>query len=380
MYLLVTNNEVDSDEFRRLSFDEFLDEANSEDGVNPGDGFYIDINSVPSEDIYDALVENITDSGKGIDWITFTEDTPSWFSGVITPLPDSLNSDSLDDQSVAELASAISLMDARPEEDVGEQGQKVGRIITFGSAKGGSGKTFTSIITAYYYAKDHPNEKVCILDLDVEEPQVGIAIKTLMPTVKGFYADYSVGNDEFEYLKKCRVNTHNYLMNKAFPSNLDFYLTPREIHPIRDEDFWQCVMKRLFSNYDMVILDTGTTYTETDAIISAYKVADKVNLVTMANLASTVTVGEQVKRLTGEIENNVYTPEDEIEGKINLVVTNTTDSRVCQSIITKLNEECPIIATFGNLSDKINDIQILGKWDMFDNNQAFREGMRNIYA
>lgn len=375
MYLLVTDSDKSSDGFRVLTFDGFLAEADSDDGINTGDGVYIDVECIPDEDTYEAINQSFGDAGVDIDWISFNESAiPSWFSGILSPLPDSLNESSLDDKSVAELASAISLLDQESYEEVSEDGQKVGKIITFGSAKGGSGKTFTSLITAYYYAKDHPNEKVCILDLDIEEPQLGIVIKTLRPTIKGFYADYSVGKTSFENLKRCKTNNPN------FPQNLDFYLTPREAHPIRDDEFWKCVLTNLFFNYDMIILDTGTTYMETEAIATAYKVADKVCIVTMANLASTVTVAQQIKRLTGEDDNNVYSADDEIENKLNLIVTNSSDSRVCQSIIAKLNEECPIIATFGNLTDKINDIQVLGRWNMFDDNHAFREGMRNIYS
>lgn len=375
MYLLVTNSDKSADDYRVLDFDGFLDEANSDNGVDTGDGVYVDIECIPDEDTYEAISQSSGDAGVDINWISFDESAlPSWFSGILTPLPDDLNESSLDDKSVAELASAISLLDQDSQVEETEEGQKIGRIITFGSAKGGSGKTFTSLVTAYYYAKDHPNEKVCILDLDIEEPQIGIVIKTLKPTIKGFYADYSVGNTSFEYLKKRKTNNSN------FPSNLDFYLTPRESHPIRDNEFWQCVLTNLFFNYDMIILDTGTTYMETEAIATAYKVADKVCIVTMANLASTVTVAQQIKRLTGEDENNVYSAEDEIENKLNLIVTNSSDSRVCQSIIAKLNEECPIVATFGNLTDKINDIQVLGRWSMFDDNPAFREGMRDIYS
>ncbi len=370
MDLLVTDLDKKSEGLKRITFDEFFVQATSENGLDDVHDLWIDINSIPDEDTYQA----ISQSGADINWITFEDEDelPEWFDQELSPLPNELNDHVLNDNEAGELASAMSMLDLDP--NAVEPEEVEGKIIVFGSAKGGSGKTFTALITAYYYAKEHPDERVCIIDLDIEEPQMGIVIKKLQPTVKAFYPEYLSGNTTFDYLKKCATHNSN------FPKNLDFYLTPREAHPIRDKDFWQCIMMNLFMNYDMVFLDTGTTYMETDAIVTAYRVADKVNLVTMANLASTVTVAQQINRLTGEEENNVYSPEDKIEGKLNLIVTNSSNSKVCSSIVAKLNEECPIVATFGNLSDQINDIQVLGKWSMFDNNKDFREAIRDIYS
>ncbi len=248
------------------------------------------------------------------------------------------------------------MMDKDPTEEEQAEGQKQGRIITFGSAKGGSGKTFTSIITAKYYADDHPEEKVCLLDLDVEEPQVALVIKKLTPNIKQFYTAYKMGDNSFEALKKCKVNGNN------MPKNLDFYLTPRDANPITDEEFWKDVMMNLMFNYDMIFFDTGTTYMKTKPIVFAYQVADKVCLVTIASLASSVAVSYQIKRLTGEQPNDVYTGDDAIpEEKINLIITNSYPDLTTESIVNKMGEEAPIIACFGNLHAEINRIQILGE-------------------
>lgn len=366
--MLVTNLPVeDAGSYEVLTFSDFFTAVTEGDGVD-ADAIYVDINSVPSEDIYDALA-----TVDVIEWVDFEDKQPSWFSGVLSTLPEEMDPDALDNDSMDELASAISLLDYDGSGQT-EEGQKIGKIITFGSAKGGSGKTFTSLITAIYYAKDHPNEKVCILDLDIEEPQLGIVTKRLDMSVKKFYTSYIAGDTSFEALSKCKCN------NVHFPSNLDFYLAPRDLHPIQDQEFWECIMFNLFYNYDMVFLDTGTTYMETPAIISAYKIADKVNIVCMANLASTVTVGNQIKRLTGQSENNVYSPEDGIADKLNLVITNSYNDVVCNNIIETLARECPVIAKFGNLTQKINEIQVLSKWDLLDNDVAFRAAVKDIYS
>lgn len=374
MQILVTNEQDKAFEgYVIKDFNEFLAEATSEEGWDTDNVLYIDINAIDDENTF----ESIDGAIPNINWIAFDEsNVPEWYVGTLTPLPESLDESSLSDHEASELANALSMADADMTAGLTDDGQHIGRIVTFGSAKGGSGKTFTSVISAVYYAKDHPDEKVCILDLDIEEPQIAIVIRQLNKSIKKFYANYLNGEYDFEFLEKCKCNVNN------LPPNLDFYLTPRDEHPIQDSDFWQTVMTNLFLNYDMTILDTGTTYMETPAISSAYKIADKVNIVTMCNLASTVTVAQQMKRLTGEIKNDVYSEEDEIEKKVNLIITNSYDDKygLCDSIIAKLEEEAPVIARFGVLIEKINEIQVLGHWDLFDDNAGFRQGMRDIMA
>lgn len=309
-------------------------------------------------------------------WIAFDQSAvPSWFTFGLAALPENLKGTSLSDAQQQALNASLGMMDKDPTEEEQAEGQKQGRIITFGSAKGGSGKTFTSIITAKYYADDHPEEKVCLLDLDVEEPQVALVIKKLTPNIKQFYTAYKMGDNSFEALKKCKVNGNN------MPKNLDFYLTPRDANPITDEEFWKDVMMNLMFNYDMIFFDTGTTYMKTKPIVFAYQVADKVCLVTMASLASSVAVSYQIKRLTGEQPNDVYIGDDAIpEEKINLIITNSYPDLTTESIVNKMGEEAPIIACFGNLHAEINRIQILGEWNYYDDDKDFRDGIREIYS
>jgi Mrp family chromosome partitioning ATPase len=305
MDMLVTNNEISTSELDVKTWDQFLSEALGDEGLDLQGDLYVDVASIPDEDGYDMLETDFRDAGVETKYVDITGDIPEWFSSELSQSPIANVNDTrvLDEKMMGEITAALSLMDQEPEEE-NTQGLNVGRIITFGSAKGGAGKTFTSIITAVYYAKDHPNEKVCLLDLDVEEPQVGAAIRITRPTIKSFYTEYEVGNKGFEYMQRCKVN------NPHMPKNLDFYLTPRDSHAVVSKDFWETCMFNLFTNYDMTFLDTGTTYMETPAIISAYKVADKINLVTQASLTSALAVESQIKRLTGEIPNDVYKPED----------------------------------------------------------------------
>lgn len=350
--ILVTNLGKQFDNYNQFTWDEFITAATGDTPfrVEPSQTVYIDATCVPDE----STAEQLGGAFSNLDWIAFDKDkVPDWFQYNISQLPNDLNKDALDDEQAAAMAKSMNLFDQDPDEE--DDGEKIGRIITFGSAKGGSGKTFTSIITAYYYAKDHPNEKVCLLDLDVEEPQVALVIRQLTPNIKKFYTEYQMGDKSFETMKKAKVN------GDKMPKNLDFYLTPRDANPILDTDFWETVMTNLFYNYDMVFLDTGTTYMKTEPIILAYKVADKICLVTMASLASSVAVTHQIKRLVGDMENPVYSKSDELEPKINLIVTNSYEDFTTKSIVNSMGEAAPIIACFGNLHADINRIQILGE-------------------
>lgn len=374
MDMLITDGQLNVQGYEVKTYDEFIAEATSDEGLDLQGDMYIDVAAIPDEDNYDMLVSSFVDAGIDIQFIELADGVPDWYSGELHPSPISNVNDGInvDEHALNEINAALSMLDAEPEVD--ENGLSIGKIITFGSAKGGAGKTFTSIITAVYYAKDHPNERVCLLDLDVEEPQVGAAIRMLKPTIRSFYSEYEVGNTGFEYMEKCKAK------NSHMPPNLDFYLTPRDSHAVVDPDFWETCMYNLFTNYDMTILDTGTTYMDTPAIVSAYKVADKINLVTQASLTSTLAVEDQIKRLTGEKPNDVYSAEDDLMSKINLIITNSYDDTICNTIVDAMADKANIIAKFGNLSQKINEIQILGVWDMFDNNPAFRQGMRDIYS
>lgn len=378
MDTLVTDAGIENEDYLVKTFAQFLDEASSDEGVDVTGTLYIDVNSIDSEDIYDALVSSLGDAAH---YISLDESkVPAWFNDSLETLPDNLNDEKLSDAELAGLSSIAEMMnnDGSESED---EGDSIGKIITFGSAKGGSGKTFTSIITAYYCAKDQPDKKVCILDLDVEEPQMAIVINRINhATIKKYYASYMVGDTDFEYLKQCRYNDPN-----RFPANLDFYLTPREDTPISDADFWETLMMHLFMNYDYVILDTGTTYMQTPAIISAYKVADKICIVTMVNIASTITVTQQIDRLTGAHENAIYRPEDGLEPKINIIVTNGSPDdkismNITSTIINELAQHAPVIAQFGSLSNQINRIEIMDQWNLFDEVEPFRRRIKDIYS
>jgi len=71
------------------------------------------------------------------------------------------------------------------------------KVILFGSSKGGTGKTFTCLISAYWYAKTHPTERIALADFDIIDGQIGITINKLTPTMQDFYKVAKAGHNDF---------------------------------------------------------------------------------------------------------------------------------------------------------------------------------------
>lgn len=370
-YTLITNQKIKNENYLVKTFAQFIDEASSDEGISfDGDFFYVDVASLEDEKIY----EEIAGAGLAIKWLLLEGDVPEWFTAEIERTPKDLDEAELKDEDVSVLSEAIAFLDKEPSEASEDEKEKVGTIITFGSAKGGAGKSFTSMITAYRYAVEHPSEKIAFLDLDIIEPQISAILRCLNKSIKPYYLSYKQGKDDFSELEKCKYN------HRGMPENLDFYLNQKEQHPIDDTTFWETVMTRLFYNYDMVFLDTGTEYLEIPAIITAYKVADRINLVCMPNITSSVVVSRQIKNLTGETQNAHYKPEDELRDKINLVFTNYNDNNITNAIVEGMGDKCPIVARFGYLSPKIDEVEILNKWNYFDDNEGFCQGVKALWG
>lgn len=367
--LLITNIEgVDADGMEVMPFTKFWDLATSDDGIPTDGDVYLDISAISDTDTPDEIYDALKDSG--IVFINMSKNVPDWFDGELVNIDiDNGEEEEKELEDVSAVSKALNMIDNDGDE---ESGENIGKIVCFTSPKGGSGKTFTSLISAKIYAQDHPNQKVAILDLDVQEPQLGITVHKIDRTINKFYADFKAGDTDFDTLKKYAVNP------EGMPGNLDFYLTPRMEQPIEDPEFWETIMTNLFFNYDMVVLDCGTEYMKVPAIILAVKVADKVILTCTAALSSSVTIGQAIRRMTGETPNSIYSAEDEIGPKIHLVLTQCYDSPIISSIAENMEKEAPVVASFGIITPQINDFVFLRRYEIFDNNPEFLEGVRNI--
>lgn len=258
----------------------------------------------------------------------------------------------------------------------GSSEAKEAKIFVFGSSKGGTGKTFTSIISTYRYAKTHPHERIALVDFDIIDGQVGISIHKQGPTMKNYLVEYQKGYKDFRTMSNFCVKG-----NKVFPQNVDFYLAPSNGIVIRNDEFWMNVINNVIENYDVVIFDTGIDYLNLAPISYAYKIADKINLITTTSIKSVNSVKKQIEKLKGAVKNPVFSVEDELEPRLNIIITQMVSSnKMNKTIYQNLASEANICATFGVITESVSQAEFYGEWDVFDGNPGVLKALDNIMS
>lgn len=240
---------------------------------------------------------------------------------------------------------------------------KPAKVILFGSSKGGTGKTFTCLLSAYRYAKTHPNERIALADFDIIDGQVGITISKATPTLSDYYKQFMAGNKEFKYLSNSIVKS------EKFNYNLDFYLAPPMDVPevTNNFDFWQNVFELLITNYDTVFFDSGIDYLGKPPISRLYKIADKIILTSNTSINSVKSIVRQLQTISGKRKNNVFRVEDKILDKVNLVLTRVSSNNATNDLVVDtLAKYAPIVAAFGNIDDQISKTQWYQQWNIWD--------------
>jgi cellulose biosynthesis protein BcsQ len=261
---------------------------------------------------------------------------------------------------------------------------KVAKVVLFGSAKGGTGKTTTCLISVRRYAKTHPDQKIALLDYD-NVGQIGMTIVRVNPTLGDYYRQYSAGNNTFSYLKNCS------LQNSHFSPNLDFYIAPSAaVIPklIKDQGFWKNILELVLTNYDVVFFDTGggLEYLNQQNIIDLYKIADKIILVSNTTSTSVNCVNAQIQYLSGSIKNDVYRPEEKITKNVGLVITRALEkNKEINNAVVRVFTDSPIpqnnvsiLAAFGNLDERIARSQYYQEWEAWDADEKINLYLDNI--
>lgn len=253
---------------------------------------------------------------------------------------------------------------------------KPAKVILFGSSKGGTGKTFTCLISAYWYAKTHPTERVALADFDIIDGQIGINLNKLMPTMQDFYKVYKGGHSEFSYLDNCKVKSDH------FSPNIDFYLAPSQDIPTitNDTTYWNTVFKLLITNYDVVFFDSGIDYLGKAPISQLYKIADKIIITCNPSINSVKSVIKQFKTLSGKRLNNVFKATDDILSRIKVVLTRVNENQedITNIVIHNITNYVPVIAAFGNIDDIISQVQWYQRWELIDENKDITDALENI--
>ena len=239
------------------------------------------------------------------------------------------------------------------------------KVILFGSSKGGTGKTFTCLVSAYWYAKKHPYERVAMADFDIIDGQIGITINKIAPTMQNFYKQAKGGNNDFLHLNNCMVKSEH------FSPNIDFYLAPSQDIPqiTNDTAYWTDVFKLLISNYDVVFFDSGIDYLGKAPISQLYKIADKIIITCNPSINSVKSVIKQFKTLSGIRANNVFRPGDDILSRTNVVLTRVYDDPdINDLVVANIVNYAPVIAAFGNIDSIISKVQWYQQWNLIDEN------------
>lgn len=249
------------------------------------------------------------------------------------------------------------------------------KVILFGSSKGGTGKTFTCLISAYWYAKTHPTERVALADFDIIDGQIGINLNKLTPTMQDFYKVYKGGRKDFVYLDNFKVKSD------YFSPNIDFYLAPsQDIQEVTDDtDYWSTVFKLLINNYDVVFFDSGIDYLGKAPISMLYKIADKIIITCNPSINSVKSVIKQFKTLSGQRRNNVFKPSNEILSRIKVVLTRVYDNKdIIDIVVHNITEYVPVITAFGNIDDMISQVQWYQRWNLIDESEDITAALEDI--
>lgn len=267
-------------------------------------------------------------------------------------------------------------------DSAGDASGKGAKVFVFGSSKGGTGKTFTAIISTYRYAKTHPHQKIALVDFDIIDGQVGISIHKVKPTIRMYFSEYQKGYRDFRTMHEFAVHARD-----PFPQNVDFYLAPSNNARINDDGFWLNVIQNCIENYDVVVFDTGIDYINLRPISYVYKCADKILLITTTSIKSVNSVTKQIGRLKGEIPSkddlghNVFRPEDEIAKRLHVVITQMLPTNeMNRTIYNTLASKAPVAATFGVITDSVSRAEFYGEWNIFDKNANVNKYLDNIMS
>lgn len=241
--------------------------------------------------------------------------------------------------------------------------RKAAKVILFGSSKGGTGKTFTCLASAYWFAKQHPNLRIALADFDIIDGQIGITLNKLSPTLQDFYKVAKAGNNDIDHLRNCKVMSDN------FSPNIEFYLAPsQDIDELtNDTAYWTDVFKLLITNYDVVFFDSGIDYLGKKPISQLYKIADKIIITCNTSINSVKSVIKQFKTLSGHRVNNEFDASMNILDRVNIVLTRAGDNKdINDLVVYNLTKYADVIAAFGNIDDIISKVQWYQDWEQLD--------------
>jgi len=178
------------------------------------------------------------------------------------------------------------------------ESDKLGQVVAITSSKGGSGKSTVATTLATYLAHSSINSvkegleekplKICILDLDVRDGQIGFLTGNLQPTVlhmRSHGIDPQTLSETIIYSERLKV---------------DLLLAPKRPRLSDDTpaEFYLELIQFLKRFYDYVILDTSVNYLDPLLEKVAYPIADQIIFVSDIVVHSVYSMTRWIQEVT----------------------------------------------------------------------------------
>lgn len=262
-----------------------------------------------------------------------------------------------------------------------------GIVICVTSSKGGSGKSTISILTATQIAhssnlafeqgKTSRPARVCLVDMDVTESQIGFVIGKTSPTVTNMVAE-SQKEDMFTIANVQKFAVHDDNLG------VDFYLAPR-LPTAADAvpaSFYAHLIPVLKKMYDIVILDSSVNYIKDERIRDvAYPMSDALLCITTLDSRTIFLMSRWVTIVTA--------PKDEgglgiNPAKVGIIVNRAhSSSGISKANLFKAigNEKIQYVGALPDLPAAVSDKCVnLHRMDLFlrENDFGFGKALYNI--
>lgn len=181
--------------------------------------------------------------------------------------------------------------------------KKRGLIVASTSSKGGSGKTTVGMVTAsmfYHASKTAVDQglraeplRVCLVDMDIRDGQIGFIIQQLAPTALNIFLETNKDQETImnNLVYDERLGVHALLAPKR-ARTADF-LSP---------EFFMHVIDQLAEMFDVVVLDTSVDYTDVLLSKVVFPVADAIMFVTNLSVGSVYGMNRWMDEVTTPAE------------------------------------------------------------------------------
>lgn len=219
-----------------------------------------------------------------------------------------------------------------------------GVIVASTSSKGGSGKTTVALCTAsmLYHSsrlaveqglRDAPL-RVCVVDMDVRDGQIGFLLNQTKPTILNLYI-------EEKHDPSIEAIRNNLVEHKGM--GIYALLAPKfgRTASVLKNDFYQDVIFKLTTIFDVVILDTSVNYLDRLLGEVVLPIADKIFFVTNLSKGSIFGMTRWMQEMVAnkDVETHVEA------SKVGVIINQAmADVGVDLELITKQAMDVPLVA------------------------------------